>query len=263
MRYSNKIFLLITTILLTSSSIYGQTKTFFSIYGGLNYSLNNSFKVIETSGGFNCVNGFPPQEDLSYFPYSIELNINHKINERIKIGTGIGISDNYYKITFQSYEDPSASLFANEFRYNLRTIYLPITCSYQLFKSNTFNININVGATLGINKISLYGSSGRLVTIYPDTTSFSLNYIQEIDTKNNLSFGSVIGFELKSNKYLKRLVLRPEIQFQYFNNLVTNQELYLKNIDKGTSESHHLKVGIIPSFFSLKIGYLLKRETKL
>jgi hypothetical protein len=249
--------------LLININIYGQNKTSISIYGGLNYSFNNSFKVIETSGGFNYVNGFPPQEDLSYFPYSIGLNINHKINETIKIGTGIGISDNYYKITFQSFEDPSASLFANEFRYNLRTIYLPITCSYQLFKSNTFNINIIVGATLGINKISLYGSSGRLVKIYPDTTSFSLNYIQEIDTKNKLSFGSIIGFELQSNKFLKRLVLRPEIQFQYFNNLVTNQEFYLINNDKGTNESHHSKVGIIPSFFSIKIGYLLKSDTKL
>lgn len=263
MRNSIGSFLLISFILLITPSLFSQNKTSIFFFAGINYSLKNSLNVIETSGGFNYVNGFPPQEDLSYFPYSLELTINHVINERIKIGTGIGISDNYYKITFQSFKDPSASLFANEFRYNLRTIYLPITCSYQLLKTNTFNININVGATLGINKISLYGSSGRLVTIYPDTTSFSSNYIQEIDTKSKLCFGSVIGFELKSNKYLKRLVLRPEIQFQYFNNLVTNQELYLKNIDKGTSESHHLKVGIIPSFFSLKIGYLLKSETKL
>lgn len=262
MRDSIKIFLLINIILLINSIAYGQSKTSFSIYGGLNYSLNNSFKVIETSGWFNNINGFPPQEDLIYFPYSLELNINHAINERIKIGTGLGISDNYYKITFQSYKDPSASLFANEFRYNLRTIYMPITCSYQLIKSNQIDLNINVGAILGLNKITLYGTSGKQITIYPDTTSFSLFYSQEIDEKSKLSFGTVIGFEIKSNKFLKRLILRPEVQFQYFNNLVTNQELYLTNIDNGSTESHNSKVGIIPSFFSLKIGYLFKSDSK-
>jgi hypothetical protein len=255
-------FLLIIITLLINTPLFSQNKTSIILFAGLNYSFNNSFKVIQTSGGFNYTNGYPPQDDLSYFPYCLELKLDRKINDKIKIGSGIGISDNYYKITFQSYKDPSAGLFANEFRYNLRTFYLPLTCSYLLFKSNIIDVDINVGATLGINKISLFGSSGRLVTVYPDTTSFSLNYLQEIDTKNKISFGSVIGFELKSNKFLKRLVLRPEVQFQYFNNLETNQELYLTNIDNSSTESHNSKVGIIPSFFSLKIGYSLKSNTK-
>jgi len=262
MRYSIRLILLINLILLIHSSVYSQNKTSIILFGGLNYSLNNSFKILETSGGFSYINGFPPQEDLHYLPYCFELKITRKINDKIRIGSGIGISDNYYKITFQSYKDPSARLFANEFRYNLRSIVLPITCSYLLFKSKLIDVNINVGATICINKIRLYGVSGRMVTIHPDTTRFSLNYLQEINIKSKLSFGTVIGFEIKSNKFFKRLILRPEIQFQYFNNLVTNQELYLTNIDAGTSELHYSKVGIIPSFFSLKIGYLLKSDTK-
>jgi hypothetical protein len=255
-------FLLINFTLLIHTPIFSQNKTSIVLFAGLNYSLNNSFKVIETSGGFNYVNGFPPQEDFSYFPYSLELNINHKINERIKIETGLGISDNYYKITFQSYQDPSARLFANEFRYNLRTIYMPITCSFQLIKSKQIDLNLNTGLVIGINKINMFGISGRQVTIYPDSTSFSLYYSQEIDEKSKLSFGTVIGLEIKSNKFLKRLIFKPEVQFQYINSLVSNQELLLTNIDKGTSESHHLKVGIIPSFISFKIGYLLKSDSK-
>lgn len=255
-------FLLINFTLLIHTPLFSQNKTSIILFAGLNYSLNNSFKVIETSGGFNYINGFPPQEDLSYFPLSLELNINHALNERIKIGTGLGISDNYYKITFQSYQDPSARLFANEFRYNLRTYYVPITCSYQLVKSNQIDLNLNAGVIIGINKIYMYGASGRLARIYPDSTSFSLYYSQEIDEKSKLSFGTVIGFEIKSNKFLRRLILRPEVQFQYINSLVSNQELLLTNIDKGTSDSHYLKVGIIPSFFSFKIGYLLKSHSK-
>lgn len=265
--YPCKVILVISVCVFISGSLFSQnkfptlkSKLALSLYAGVDYSLSNSFSNEETSGGFDFNSGIPSKDLLTDFPYALELKIHYRINSKMQVGTGIGIHKNYYEVSFQSYKDPSARFITNEFSYLLHSISIPFVVRYALVKSRFVSLNIDGGVTFNINKVGIYGNSGRILTIYPDTTKFALNYSQQLELENKFSIGGSLGVDINPTFISKRIVLRPEIHVQRLNSFAFNQEMRLYNLDKGTEEYHFAKMNILPVFFSLKLGYFFKNS---
>jgi len=266
--YSYKVILTITACVFSSSPLFSQSKfsafkskLSLSIYAGIDYSLSNSFTNKETSGGFDFKNGIPQEFDFwTFFPYALELKLHYRASPKIQIGSGVGIHNNYYRVAFQSYKDPSARLFANEFSYSLQSISIPIVFRCELVKTRVISLDIDGGITFNINKVLVFGNSGRLLKIFPDTTSFALSYSQDVELESKFNIGGVLGIDIKPTFISKKFVIRPEIHVQRLNSFAFSHEMRLYNLDKGTEEYHFAKMDILPIFFSLKLGYFFKNS---